>query len=503
MMATIQHKGAKMLAIHPYEREPSVKVGNALMLVTEPPRIPTEYQAFTEVFSKKKVNELPAHGTHNHTINLEGTGDPPFGPLYNLSDNELKVLQDYLADNLAKGFIRALTSPSGAPILFVKKKDGTLRLCVDYRGLNHLTQKNRYPLPLINKALDQLVGMKVYTKLDIQSAYNLIWIKEGDEWKMAFRMRYGHLEYRVMPFGLVNTPATFQGYISRVLHDCLDVTCLAYLDDILIFSEDEAEHTEHIREMLRHLGKAGLYLNLEKCEFWTKWVGFVGYIVMPGGIAMEPDQVSSIHDWPAPRSHHDIQVFLGFTNFYQCFVAYFSWIVQPLTALLVGGKVGHFSKAFELTKEVRTTFEELKVAFTTVPVLQHYDANLPVRLETDASGFTILGILSQQNNKESPEKCHWHPVAFWSCQMLPAEWNYHARQTELLAIMMACKHWHHYLDGADAPVNILSDHGNLRNFMMVKELMGRLAQWWELLSGFRINVVWCPGKDNPADGPSR
>ena len=345
--------------------------------------------------------------------------------------------------------------------------------------------------------------MKVYTKLDIRLAYNLIRIKEGDEWKTAFRTCYSHFKYCVMPFGLVNTPATFQGYINRVLHDCLDVTCLAYLDDILIFSKDEVEHTEHVCEVLHHLSKAGLYLNLEKCEFWTKRVGFVSYIVTPGGIAMEPDRVSSICHWPAPRSHCNIQVFLGFANFYWCFVAYFSWIIQPLTMLLVGGKVGRFSKAFELTKEVRATFKELKVAFTTAPVLQYYNTDLPVRLETDASSFAILGILSQQNNEESLEKCHWHPMAFWSHQMLPAERNYHARQTELLAIVMACKHWCHYLDGADAPVNILSDHGNLRNFMTMKELMGRLARWWELLSGFRINIVWCPGKDNPVDSPSR
>ena len=440
MIATVWHEGAKMLAIHPYKREPSVKVGNTLMLVMEPPRIPTKYQAFTEVFSKKKVNELPVHGTHNHAIDLEGTGDPPFGPLYNLSGNKLKVLQDYLADNLAKGFIRASTSPLGVPILFVKKKDGTLQLCINYRGLNHLTRKNCYPLHLINEALNRLVSAKLYTKLDIRSAYNLIQIKEGDEWKTAFQTCYGHFEYHVMPFRLVNTPAMFQGYINRVLHDCLDVTCLAYLDDILIFSEDEVEHMEHVREVLCHLGKAGLYLNLEKCEFWTKRVGIVGYIVTPGGIAMELDQVSSIHDWPAPRSHHDIQVFLGFANFYQCSVTYFSWIIQPLTTLLMGGKVGHFSKVFKLTKEVRTTFKELKVAFTTAPVLWHYNANLPVRLETDASSFTISGILSQQNNEESPEKCHWHPMAFWSCQMLPAERNYHSGQTELLAIVMVCKH---------------------------------------------------------------
>ena len=137
--------------------------------------------------------------------------------------------------------------------------------------------------------LDWLVGVKVYTKLNIQSAYNLIQIKEGDKWKMAFWTHYSHFKYCVMLFGLVNTPAMFQEYINRVLHDCLDVTCLAYLDNILIFSEDEVEHTEHIREVLHHLSKAGLYLNLEKCKFWTKWVGFVSYIVTPGGIAMELD----------------------------------------------------------------------------------------------------------------------------------------------------------------------------------------------------------------------
>ena len=157
------------------------------------------------------------------------------------------MLREYIDDNLSKGFIRQSTSPAGAPILFVKKKDGSLRLCVDYRGLNRVTVKNRYLLPLISEALDRLVGAKVYTKLDIRSAYNLIRIKEGDEWKTAFRTRYGHFEYRVMPFGLANAPATFQGYINYILRDYLDVFCIAYLDDILIYSSDPAEHTRHVR----------------------------------------------------------------------------------------------------------------------------------------------------------------------------------------------------------------------------------------------------------------
>ena len=262
------------------------------------------------------MNELPVHNAHNHSIKLKGSRDPPFRPLYSLSGNELKVLQGYLVDNLAKGFIQASTSPLEAPILFVKKKDGTLQLCINYCSFNQLTWKNWYPLPLINKVLDWLVGTKVYMKLDIHSTYDLIQIKEGDKWKTAFQTWYGHFEYHIMPFGLINTPTTFQEYINSVLKDCLDVTCLAYLDDILIFFKDEVDHEWHVRKVLQHLSKAGLYLNLEKCEFWTKWVGFVSYIITLGGIAMEPDHMSSIHNWPTPRSHQDVQVFLSFANFY-------------------------------------------------------------------------------------------------------------------------------------------------------------------------------------------
>ena len=249
-MATIRRKGVQILAIQPFQQEPYHKVGNTLMLATELPQILPKYEEFTKIFSKKKVNKLPVHSAHNHSIKLEGSRDLSFGSLYNLSGNELKVLWDYLVDNLAKGFIQASTSPLGAPILFVKKKDGTLQLCINYCDLNQLTWKNWYPLPLINKMLDQLVGAKVYTKLDIHSTYNLIWIKEGDKWKTAFQTWYGHFEYCVIPFRLVNTSATFQEYINSVLKDWLDVTYLAYLDDILIFSKDKADHEWHVCKML-------------------------------------------------------------------------------------------------------------------------------------------------------------------------------------------------------------------------------------------------------------
>src|SRR2546429_350145 len=176
-----------------------------------PARIPPEYADLAELFSEEKANELPEHGPHDHSIELDG-GTPPFGPLYNLSATELQVLRDYIKDNLRRGFIRHSSSPAGAPILFAKKKDGSLRLCVDYRGLNKFTVKNRYPLPLITEAIDRLQHARYFTKVDVRQAYHRLRMRKGHEWKTAFRTRYGHFEYCVMPIGLVNGPATFQSY---------------------------------------------------------------------------------------------------------------------------------------------------------------------------------------------------------------------------------------------------------------------------------------------------
>ena len=269
------------------------------------------------IFSKEKANELLVSSPYNHEIKLEGDCQPPYSPIYPLSTLKLHVLREYLHDNLAKGFIQHSTSSTNAPILFVKKKDGSLQLCVDYCKLNLLTKKNWYPLPLIGEALDWLSGTKIYTKLDIWVAYNQVQMKEGDEWKTAFWTQYGHYEYCVMPFRLANALATFQGFINYALWDLLDICCITYLDDILIYSDDDTEHVEHVQAVLKHLQEHGLYVKLEKCKFHTWHVGFVGYMVTPNGVLMEEDCVSTIHDWPEPQTHCEVQVFLGFTNFYQ------------------------------------------------------------------------------------------------------------------------------------------------------------------------------------------
>ncbi len=468
------------------------------ILSTPPITIPSEYLDLAEVFSEEAANTLPEHGPQD--LALETSGTPPFGPLYNLSQVELEVLREYISDNLAKGFIQPSTSSAGAPVLFIKKGDDSLRLCVDYRGLNLITQKNRYPLPLISEALDRVVGAKIYTKLDIRAAYNRIRVRAGDEWKTAFRSRYGHYEYRVMPFGVVNGPATFQGYINSVLREYLDRLCIAYLDDILIYSVDPAQHTNDVRAVLKRLLKHGLFVKLEKCVFRVKEISFLGFLLTTEGVKMEPSRVSTIAEWPEPTTFREIQVFLGFANFYRRFILGFSRIVGGLTDMLKGGTQGKFKGVpFTFTPEARTSFLNLRTAFTTAPLLRHFDPLLPIRMESDASGFAISAILSQAH----PETGHWHPVAFWSRKKSPAERNYGIGESEMLAIVEACKEWRHYVEGATHQVVVITDHANLQRFLVDKQLNRREARWWERLSGLDLSIQYRPGKLNPADAPSR
>lgn len=218
-------------------------------------KLPQEYHGFLDMFSKKEADKLLPHRLYDHKIQLKEGTEPPFGPLYDMSRDELLVLREHLEENLGKGFIRSLTSLAAFPVLFVRKPGGGLRFCVDYRALNAITVKNRYPIPLIRETLDRLCRARYYTKLDIISAFNRLRIAQGEEWKTAFRTRYGLFEYLVMPFGLTNGPASFQHYINDALRDYLDIFCTAYLDDILIYSNSLSEHRQHVRQVLQRLSQ--------------------------------------------------------------------------------------------------------------------------------------------------------------------------------------------------------------------------------------------------------
>jgi hypothetical protein len=300
---------------------------------SEIPGIPSEYHGFADVFSKSKADTLALHCEHDLKIELEEGASPPIGTTYSLSPSELESLRTFLDEHLAMGFIRPSSSADAAPVLFVRKKDGSLRLCVDFRGLNKITKKDRYPLPRISNLLDAPSRARIYTKIDLRHAYHLVRISAGDEWKTSFRTHYGSYEWLVMPFGLTNTPAMFQRFVNTVFADILDVCVIVYLDDILIYSADKASHKEHVREVLCRLRKHGLYAKPEKCEFHTESTEYLGYLLSPSCLTMSLDKVQTIQDWPEPRKVKDIQSFLGFANFYRRFIDNYSDIVTPLTRL--------------------------------------------------------------------------------------------------------------------------------------------------------------------------
>ncbi|KAI0993735.1 hypothetical protein K3495_g14450, partial [Podosphaera aphanis] len=352
-------------------------------------RVPTQYHKYGDMMDELLANSMPPRRLYDHKIPLKEGKDPPFGPMYGMSREELVVLKNYIQENLEKGFIRASTSPAGAPVLFVKKADGTLRLCVDYRGLNELTIKNRYPLPLVRETLDRLSKAKFYTKLDLRQGYNQIRMAKGEEWKTAFRTRYGHFEYTVMPFGLTNAPATFQHFINDCVRDYLDIFCTAYLDDILIYSDTLEEHETHVYKVLDALKSKGVLLKPEKCEFHTQSTTYLGLIIEPSGIRMDPKKVEAVKSWTIPKSMKDVQAFLGFANFYRRFIRGFSTLALPLT------KLTRKDTAFHWNEQAETAFKALRDAFTTAPILSHFDPEKEITVETDASDYVAAGILSQ------------------------------------------------------------------------------------------------------------
>ena len=273
-------------------------------------------------------------------------------------------MDTYIKDALASGFIRPSKSPARAGFFFVGKKDGGLRPCIDYRGLNKITIYNRYPLPLMSTAFDLLQGATVFTKLDLRNAYHLVRIRQGDEWKTAFSTPSGHYEYHVMSFGLTIAPAVFQALINDVLRDMINILVFVYLADILIFSKTLQDHHQHVRQVLQRLLRNHLYVKPSKCQFHVPEVSFLGYILKRGEVQMDPKKTQAVREWATPKSVKEVQRFLGFANFYRKFIRGFSSVAAPLFALTKkdGGPL-HWNL------QADKALEDLKQRFSSAPIL--------------------------------------------------------------------------------------------------------------------------------------
>ncbi|KAG1938716.1 retrotransposable element [Pimephales promelas] len=448
--------------------------------------VPEEYHDLREVFSRSRATSLPPHRPYDCGIELLPGTTPPRGRLYSLSAPEREALENYLSDSLKAGTIVPSSSPAGAGFFFVKKKDGSLRPCIDYRGLNDITVKNRYPLPLMSSAFEILQGAKIFSKLDLRNAYHLVRIKEGDEWKTAFNTPLGHFEYRVLPFGLVNAPAVFQALVNDVLRDMLNVFVFVYLDDILIFSPSLQVHVQHVRRVLQRLLENRLFVKAEKCSFHVPSVTFLGSVISAEGISMDSSKVQAVVDWPVPDSRVALQRFLGFANFYRRFIRNFSQVAAPLTALT------SVKSCFRWSESAQEAFDRLKVLFTTAPILIMPDITRQFIVEVDASEVGVGAVLSQRSASDNKV----HPCAFFSHRLSSAERNYDVGNRELLAIRLALGEWRQWLEGSSVPFVVWTDHRNLEYIRSAKRLNARQARWSLFFTRFDFSISYRPGSKN-------
>lgn len=447
-------------------------------------------EKFPSVFDEISQMTLPDHSDFDFHIDLEPGFSPPHGKIYSLTPKESAAMTAYVKENLANGSIRPSTSPAAAPCFFVTKSSGELRPIQDYRGLNAGTIKNRYPVPLIQELLRSLGKAKRFSIFDLRSAYNQIRVKKGDEWKAAFICKDGLFEPLVMGFGHCDAVNHFQSVMHRIFKSLLGITVLVYLDDIIVYSEDPTLHDTHCQEALSILAKHNFRCKLSKCVYGVTNLNYLGYVLSTEGISMDPRKTSSISDWPKPNSVKDIQVFLGFCNFYRRFVPNYSTLTQPLTALL---RKDSGPSNFPLNDSQSACFDAIKSAFLTNVVLQHSDESAEFLLETDASDYGIGGVLSQYS-KGDPDQLR--PVAFFSRQLQPAERNYEIYDKELLAIIACLKEWRHFLQNSVVPFTVLTDHKNLEYFMTTKQLTRRQARWSLFLSEFDFKLSYRPGSRN-------
>lgn len=445
---------------------------------------------YSKIFPAQLPKRLPPFRSINHEIDIADGGKPPSRPPFRLSQPELDELKRQLEDLLNHGFIEPSSSPYGAPVFFVRKADGSLRMVCDWRPLNNITVKVQACLPSIEDLFDTVRGAKFFTKLDLMSGYHQVRVRDADVQKTAINTPFGHYHFRVMGFGLTNAPATFMALMNDVLRPFLRRHVVVFLDDILVFSQTWPEHLHHLDSVLSVLEKEELYCKPSKCQFGASSIKFLGHVVCGDTIAPDDDKLKAVRDWKVPQSTTDVRRFLGFANYFRRFINGYSGISRPLEQL-----TGKYCK-FSWNSSANSAFVQLKEALVSAPVLRLADVSKPFRVMTDASDSAIGGVLLQQDDSDG----EWQPVAYTSRRLRPEESNYHAMERETLAALHAIRTWKLYLF---RPFELVTDNKGLTYLKSKSSLSKREARWIDFLADFDIKFVHRPGKDNIADGLSR
>ncbi|UYV66544.1 hypothetical protein LAZ67_4002015 [Cordylochernes scorpioides] len=443
---------------------------------------------YTDIFEFSKRKQFKDVNV-KHRIN---TGDhlPTKQRPYRVAPRERQIIQDEVNKMEKLDIIQPSESPWASPVVLIRKKDGSWRFCVDYRRLNKITKKDVYPLPRIDDTLDCLRGARFYSSMDLQSGYWQIDVEESDREKTAFITPDGLYEFKVMPFGLCNAPATFERMIDNLLKGLKWTICLCYLDDIIVFSDGFEEHLRRLQLVLNCLKKAGLCLNSKKCKFGAKTITVLGHEVSENGIRPDQEKIRAVRDFATPRSLKEVRSFLGLSSYYRRFIPNYAHVAQPLNDLLKK------DSAFNWNQEEQNAFEALKSALISEPALGHFDYSSPTEIHTDASNYGIGAVLVQiQKGKE-------RAIAYASRTLNKAEKNYSTTERECLAIIWAINKFRPYVFGQ--PFTIVTDHHSLCWLTNLKDPCGRLARWALRLQEFDVTVVYKSGrKHQDADCLSR
>lgn len=478
-------------------------------------QVKTVVDNYSDVFEDPVVGEWQ-EGTPEG-LRLHDGVSPPNRPAFRLSISERQEVEKQVESLLASKRIVPSSSAYGAPVLFAPKPDGTWRMCIDYRELNKITHKNKYPIPRVEDLLDNLSGAKCFSSIDLTSGYHQIPLHPKDWEKTAFNTHIGKFEWRVLPFGLCNAPAVFQATMNKIFSPYLNKFVCVYLDDILIYSKNEEEHMRHIQLVLEVLRKHGYKARLTKCEFFKQELRFLGHILSAEGIKPDPAKVSVVKDWPTPRSVYEVRSFLGLANYFRRYIKGYARIACPLTDLLKGidasdrkgrllqwGKLSDeearkVEKAFsgKWTQQCADAFATLKSALVTAPVLALPDFEKPFTVVVDACSAApaVGGALLQEG----------HPIAYYSRKLTGTEAGYSASDIEMLAVIYALREWRCYLEGSATPFTIVTDHqpNTYVDTSVNPHTLKRRARW--LYESSAYNYVWQyrPGASNVADPLSR
>ena len=447
---------------------------------------------YADVFSENEINELSSHREFfDHVIDLFFEKNSFFESIYNLSENELKMLKDYINKNFVNEFIVRSKFSTETLILFIKKKNDKLKLRVDYRKLNVISIKNKYFISLIINILNKLKRTKIFTKLNIWEAYNLIKIKFENEWKTTFKTKYENFEYRVLSFELISNFATFQFYIDRILTNYFDKFCICYLNDIFIYLNNVREHNDHVKIVFTALRKHRLFVKLKKCSFERDWMNHLKFIINTENIVINSAKVKTIIFWSTSKFIKEMQSFLEFCNFYRRFIQEYSEMTLSMTNNTKMIK-------FLWTKNIQKSFDLLKKTFTKDILLKHFDSNRRIKINTDASEFVLTTIILQLQNND-----YWHFISFHSRKLKNSKRNYVTHDQKLLVIVNAFKIWRHYLKKAKYEITVMCDHNNLKYFMTIKSFTKRQIHWTEFLISFEFKIKHRADKKNSTNAFSR